>query len=47
MKVDAVSVVNVKGKTKRFGRTMGRRSDWKKAYVRLADGSEIDFLGGE
>ncbi len=47
VKVDAVSVVNVKGKIKRFGRTMGRRSDWKKAYVRLADGSEIDFLGGE
>ena len=47
VKVDAVSVVNVKGKTKRFGRTMGCRSDWKKAYVRLADGSEIDFLGGE
>jgi large subunit ribosomal protein L23 len=47
VKVDAVSVVNVKGKSKRFGRTLGRRSDWKKAYVRLADGSEIDFLGGE
>lgn len=47
VKVDAVSVVNVKGKTKRFGRTMGRRSDWKKAYVRLAEGSEIDFLGSE
>ncbi len=47
VKVDGVSVVNVKGKTKRFGRTMGRRSDWKKAYVRLAEGSDIDFLGGE
>ena len=47
VKVDGVSVVNVKGKTKRFGRTMGRRSDWKKAYVKLAEGSEIDFLGGE
>jgi large subunit ribosomal protein L23 len=47
VKVDAVSTVNVKGKAKRFGRTMGRRSDWKKAYVRLAEGSEIDFLGGE
>ena len=47
VKVDGVSVVNVKGKVKRFGRTMGRRSDWKKAYVKLAEGSEIDFLGGE
>ena len=47
VKVDGVSVVNVKGKTKRFGRTLGRRADWKKAYVRLAEGSEIDFLGGE
>lgn len=47
VKVDGVSVVNVKGKTKRFGRTMGRRADWKKAYVKLAEGSEIDFLGGE
>jgi len=47
VKVDGVSVVNVKGKTKRFGRVQGRRSDWKKAYVRLAEGSEIDFLGAE
>ena len=47
VKVDGVSVVNVKGKAKRFGRTMGRRSDWKKAYVKLAEGSEIDFLGGD
>ena len=47
VKVEGVSVVNVKGKTKRFGRTMGRRSDWKKAYVKLAEGSAIDFLGME
>ncbi|MEE4163602.1 MAG: 50S ribosomal protein L23 [Woeseiaceae bacterium] len=47
VKVDGVSVVNVKGKVKRFGRVQGRRSDWKKAYVRLAEGSEIDFLGAE
>ena len=46
--VEKVSVVNVKGKSKRFGRTMGRRSDWKKAYVRLAEGSSLEeFLGGE
>ena len=46
--VDDVKVVNVKGKNKRFGRTMGRRSDWKKAYVRLAEGSSLEeILGGE
>ena len=47
VKVEGVSVVNVKGKVKLFGRVQGRRSDWKKAYVRLAEGSEIDFLGAE
>ena len=48
VKVDNVQVVNVKGKTKRFGQTNGRRSDWKKAYVRLAEGSSLEsFLGAE
>ena len=48
VQVDDVKVVNVKGKTKRFGQTKGRRSDWKKAYVRLAEGSSLEsFLGGE
>jgi large subunit ribosomal protein L23 len=42
-KVDSVTVSRVKGKQKRFGRTMGRRSNWKKAYVRLAAGQEINF----
>jgi large subunit ribosomal protein L23 len=37
----------VRGKAKRFGARHGRRSDWKKAYVRLAAGQTIDFLGGE
>ena len=46
VKVEGVSVVNVKGKTKRFGQTRGRRNDWKKAYVRLADGSQIETLLG-
>jgi large subunit ribosomal protein L23 len=45
VKVDRVQVSNVKGKTKRFGATFGRRSDWKKAYVTLQEGQEIDFLG--
>jgi large subunit ribosomal protein L23 len=43
VKVDAVRVVNVAGKTKRFGGRAGRRSDFKKAYVSLAAGQSIDF----
>lgn len=45
--VQAVQIAVLKGKTKRFGQTHGRRSDWKKAYVRLAEGQEIDLLGPE
>ncbi|RFA30197.1 50S ribosomal protein L23 [Alkalilimnicola ehrlichii] len=45
VKVDGVRVVNVKGKKKGFGRIRGRRSDWKKAYVALAEGQEIDIVG--
>lgn len=47
VKVERVSVVNVLGKTKRFGRFVGQRSAWKKAYVRLAPGHDIDFAGAE
>jgi large subunit ribosomal protein L23 len=47
VKVEAVQVSVTKGKTKRFGQMHGRRSDWKKAYVRLAAGQTIDFLGGD
>lgn len=39
----SVQVLNVKGKAKRHGRHMGKRSDWKKAYVTLPQGKEIDF----
>jgi large subunit ribosomal protein L23 len=39
--------VNVGGKTKRFGGRPGKRSDWKKAYVKLAQGQTIDFVGVE
>jgi large subunit ribosomal protein L23 len=46
-KVDAVSVLNVKGKKRRFGRIEGRRRSWKKAYVRLAEGQEINFAATE
>lgn len=45
VKVVGVQVANMKGKRKRFAHMEGRRSDWKKAYVRLAEGNEIDFLG--
>lgn len=45
--VDSVRVTNVKGKTKRFGQRPGRRSDWKKAYVTLKEGQDIDFLATE
>lgn len=41
--VESVQIANVKGKEKRFGRFMGRRRDWKKAYVCLKAGQEINF----
>ena len=47
VKVDDVQVMNYQGKIKRHGTSKGRRASWKKAYVRLAEGSQIDFLGGE
>jgi len=43
IQVQSVRIANVKGKQKRTGRFTGRRSDWKKAYVRLAQGQDIDF----
>ena len=46
VKVDQVRTVNVKGKQKRFGAVMGQRNNWKKAYVRLQEGHDIDFAGG-
>ena len=47
VRVTGVQVANVRGKTKRFGQTMGRRVNWKKAYVTLAEGHDIDFMGKE
>ena len=47
VKVSSVSVTRMRGKAKRFGLTRGRRSDWKKAYVSLAPGHDIDFMGAE
>ena len=43
VKVESVRVLNVKGKIKRFGRTLGKRSDWKKAYVKLQSGYTIEL----
>jgi large subunit ribosomal protein L23 len=43
VQVESVSILNVKGKQKRFGRFMGRRSDVRKAYVSLKPGQNIDF----
>lgn len=45
--VESVQVVNVKGKRKSFARVKGKRRDWKKAYVKLKPGHDIDFLGAE
>jgi large subunit ribosomal protein L23 len=47
VKVDDVQVVKVKGKTKRTQMGVGRRKDWKKAYIRLQEGQDINFLGTE
>ena len=43
VKVRNVSVLNVKGKKKRFKQTSGKRSDWKKAFVSLHPDYDIDF----
>ena len=47
VEVESVQVLNVKGKHKVSGRVRGRRSDWKKAYVSLKPGHDIDFMGAE
>ena len=44
VKVEAVNVVNVKGKSKSFKFRQGRRGDWRKAYVKLAEGQSIDVM---
>ena len=46
-KVDSVQLLNVHGKQRRFGKTIGRKRSWKKAYVRLAQGQEINFAATE
>lgn len=43
VQVDRVQILNVKGKQKRHGQRLGKRQDWRKAYVRLKPGQDIDF----
>lgn len=47
VQVQQVRVTNMHGKLKRHGASIGRRSEWKKAYVRLQPGQDIDFAGAE
>ena len=47
VEVTGVQVLNVKGKIKRSGRITGRRDHWKKAYVTLKPGQDIDFASGQ
>ena len=45
VEVTSVNILNMNGKSKRMGRLMGKRNDWKKAYISLKDGQEINFTG--
>ncbi len=45
VEVESVQVCTVKGKQKRFKNASGNRSDWKKAYVKLKPGFDIDYMG--
>lgn len=45
VKVKSVNTLNVKGKAKSFKQKLGKRKNWKKAYVHLQDGFELDFVG--
>jgi len=45
VKVEGVTVARMHGKLTRFGQSIGHRQDWKKAYVTLAEGHDIDFTG--
>jgi large subunit ribosomal protein L23 len=44
VRVAGVTTLNVKGKRKRTASGVSRKKDWKKAYVRVADGQELDFM---
>ncbi|GAB7028462.1 50S ribosomal protein L23 [Geotalea toluenoxydans] len=44
VEVESVKTVNVAGKIKRVGKNIGKRSNWKKAYVTLKEGNNVDFF---
>lgn len=46
VEVESVNTLLVKGKTKRHNQRIGHRSDWKKAYVTLKEGQNLDFISG-
>ncbi|MFT3736074.1 MAG: 50S ribosomal protein L23 [Rhodocyclaceae bacterium] len=46
VQVESVQTLNVKGKVKRFGKSIGQRKGWKKAFVCLKPGQELNFEGG-
>lgn len=45
VKVEKVRIMNIKGKVKRFGGRLGKRSDLRKAYVTLVEGNDVDLAG--
>ena len=45
--VENVQVMNMKGKTKRSSNGLGRRRNWKKAYISIKEGQDINFAGAE
>ncbi|MCF6775810.1 50S ribosomal protein L23 [Thiotrichales bacterium 19X7-9] len=47
VEVEEVKTINVKGKSRRFGKISGRTKDWKKAYVKLKEGFDINFMNAE
>jgi len=47
VKVQGVQISNMRGKIKMHGNREGKRADWKKAYVTLVEGHDIDFMGAE
>lgn len=47
VEVESVQVMNMQGKRKRFSQIQGKRCDWKKAYVRLKAGFDIDYMGAQ
>jgi large subunit ribosomal protein L23 len=47
VKVERVTVLRMPAKSKRFGQRAGKRTGWKKAYVRLAPGQDLNFMGAE